>query len=64
MPQVFKIGSYWVYFWSMEEFLWRNQILLLILFVHKKFTIKNEKSPIKGLQFMGDCVIIVKVSES
>jgi len=33
-------------------------------FVHKKFTIENEKTPVKSLQFMGDCVIIVKVSES
>ncbi len=32
--------------------------------VHKKFTIKNEKTPIKRLHFMGVCGIMVKVSEN
>jgi len=31
--------------------------------VHKKFTIKNEKSPGKSLQFSGDYVIMFKVQQ-
>lgn len=40
MPQIFRIGSYWVYIWSNENKpIWRSKIFLLM--IHRR---KNGKT--------------------